>query len=353
MGASVLNWPLELGEKISGHQLPRVPHPHILNGQPAGFAETIGRTIGEYGAPALIPGTAAFKAASLVPKVARNAGALSKLLSGTGQLGAGIGGGALTGAAMNDEDRSRGALTGGALGGLGVGGAGALKALSSLKSKNIAKDITKTLEDLKSSYNSRFEKPLEQGEKLGANEHLYEQGGNLKLLKQIGNSDYLHAIKKYNESPTLKGAHDAQRNLNYYVADLMKKPKSSLRDEAITHAKELKSGLLERIEKSLNKVGADNLAKDYSSARTGYAKDVGPYLSSKAIQQLQKGNIRPSRFADALIEDEKFLAKRGEHHPELKQREFIIKALKSPVVKHIAGYGAAAIGLHQLAKTIK
>lgn len=352
-GASAANAPISLAEKLLGQEMPHVPHPHLLEEQPGSLSELIGQKVGKNAAPLLIPGSAAFKAASLVPKAARNASLMAKIGSNVGKLSAAGAAGAATGYLGNEENRAQGALQGGIEGISGVGLGSSIKALSSLKSKNIAKDITKTMEDLKKSYIPKFEKPLEEGEKSGANNFLKSQSEPIKSMNKIGNQDYLHGVRKHNKNPSLTSAHEAQRDINYYISDLMTKKKSVLRDDAIKEAKLVKTNLLDSISDAFKKSGNDHLSNEYKQARIGYKEELGPYLNSKIIQQYQKGNIRKGKFADAILQDEKFLAKRGEHHPELRQREIISKILKNPITKHAAGYGLASLGLKSLANILK
>jgi len=110
IGASVINWPLAGIEKGTGHKMPRVPHPHLLEGNPHSFAESIGRTAGGL-LPMVIPGAGGVGAARLV---GQGAPAIARLLAGAA-------GGALTGAAGSEGHRSEGALLGGIGGDVGAG----------------------------------------------------------------------------------------------------------------------------------------------------------------------------------------------------------------------------------------
>lgn len=108
IGASIINWPLEGIEKGTGHKIPRVPHPHLLDEEPGSLAESIGRKVGEF-APMVTPLGSGIGAASIIGK---GAPFIAKALAGAA-------GGGLLGAASNEEDRLKGAEIGALLGGLG------------------------------------------------------------------------------------------------------------------------------------------------------------------------------------------------------------------------------------------
>ena len=110
IGASIINWPLAGIEKGTGHKMPRVPHPHLLEGNPHSLAESIGQTVGGL-LPMVLPGAGGAGAARMLGE---GAPAIARLLAGAG-------GGALTGAASSEGNRGEGALLGGLGGAIGAG----------------------------------------------------------------------------------------------------------------------------------------------------------------------------------------------------------------------------------------
>lgn len=123
VGASILNFPIEGAEKLSGRQLPHVPHPKLQQYYPEGAAGKVGSTIGEVLGGFAVPGGAFGKALKYAPEA-------KGLLKTLARMGIGAGEGALTGAAVSEGNRGQGALIGG---GLGAGAQGVSKAYKSAR----------------------------------------------------------------------------------------------------------------------------------------------------------------------------------------------------------------------------
>lgn len=333
LGASVLNAPIQLTEYLSNRHLPHVPHPHLINEHPESLSESIGQTLGQIGSGFALPGGAAIKGAQLANRgyQALRAG---KELPIVGKLMAGGLGGAAEGALGNEENRTLGAEIGSILGGGTQGAKMAINAVRGMKSKNIAKDITDTYKNFEKNFEQRFNPSLEAGEEAGANKFLKTQKGNLTILKKAGGTDkksgtkdLVYALEQYNANPTLKNAHYAQRDLNKFANIHKYAPQGTAERKAYEESLKLKNRLLQQISEAFEKSGAKEHGEIYSKARTDYATEFGPYLNSKAISDLLGKNpsrtrkIRPSKFADKLLEEEEFLAQAGKNHPQLLRRE--------------------------------
>lgn len=330
MGASVGNLGISGIEKALGKHLPHIPHPHLLEEKESpGLGESIGQKVGGL-VPYLIPGLSGYKAASLAPNL------ISKLLAGAGT-------GAAAGYATNEDNRNLGALAGAAGGAAGVGVPAAFKAANALRSKNIAASVIKTKKGLEHSYGMDFEKTLGAAEDAGVNRFIGPQKGNIPLLKKGGDSDLVYALEKYNKEPTIRTAHDAQKDLNKYISSLMDAKKGTLESDALKEANKLKNRILGKIHESLQKTKSPHLADEYHNLRMGYKEDLGPYLDSETIQQLEKGKIRPGKFANKLLEEEEFITKKGMHHKDLLKREKVNAFTGSHIGKGILG-GVGAIG---------
>lgn len=329
IGASVGNLGISGIEKALGKHFPRIPHPHLLEGESPALGESIGQKVGGL-TPYLIPGLSGYKAASLAPNL------ISKFLAGTGT-------GAAAGYATNEDNRNLGALTGAIGGAVGVGVPAAFKMANALRSKNIASNVIKTKKALEHSYGINFEKTLNKAEDAGVNRFIYPQKGNISLLKKGGDSKLVYALEKYNKDPTIRTAHDAQKDLNKYITSLMGTKKGTLESDALKEATKLKNRILGKIHESLQKTQSPHLADEYHNLRMGYKEDLGPYLQSKTIQQLEKGKIRPGKFANKLLEEEEFIAKKSKNHPDLLRREKVNAFTGSKIGQGILG-GAGAIG---------
>jgi hypothetical protein len=343
LGASALNAPISGIEYLSGHKIPHVPHPNLINKNPNSLGESVGQILGQLTGGIALPGGAAVKGAQWANRgyqalrSGRELPLIGKLLSGAA-------GGAAEGALGNEDNRLLGSGLGALLGGTGQGITSAIKLAKGIKSKNIAKDIQNTYKNFESNFEKRFNPSLESGEEAGANKFLKPQKGNVAILKKAGGidkksgtKDLTYSLEHYNSNPTLKNAHYAQRDLNKLANIHKYAPEGTAEKKAYDEALKLKNRLLEQISHAFEKSGSVQHGSEYSKARIDYAKEFGPYLKSKAIAGLLGKNasrtatIRPSQFADKLLQEEEFLTQAGHRHPELLQRERAKKIAKNPL----------------------
>lgn len=348
LGASALNAPISGLEYFSGHKIPHVPHPHLINEQPSSLGESVGQNLGQLTGGLALPGGAGVKAAQLAGKgySALRAGKELPLIV---KLLTGIGGGAAEGALGNEDNRMLGAELGGLLGGAGQGATSAIKSLRSMKSSNIAKHVSNEVNRINEHFNNKFEGALEAGEQAGANKFLKGESSNIQLLKKDGNAKNVYALEKFNQSPTLKGAHEAQRDL----AKIERKYKNSQDNKQETDiykaALKAKNRVLQKISEAFEKSGATEHGDIYHNARAEYLNEAVPYIESPAITGLlgrtKAGvqTVRPGEFADKLLKEEEFLARVGEKHPGLIKRERIKKLTKHPLAHLGAGVAIGSL----------
>jgi hypothetical protein len=361
LGASAVNWPISGVEHLTGHKLPHVPHPDLLNKNPSSLAESIGQNLGQLTGGLALPGGTGLKAAQLAGKgyQALRAG---KQLPMLGKLLAGASGGALEGAAGNEENRGLGAVLGGLGGAAGYAIPSAIKGVQSMRAKNIAKEIPEEVKRLKDYFSEVFTSHLGAGEEAGANRFLKHEGVNKNLFKKGGESKLLHALDEYNANPTLSNAHEAQSDLNKIVSKYAHKKDSKLERDLHKEALKTKNRLLQQISNAFEQSGVKQHGAGYQNAREEYAHHLGPYLNSKAISALlgkgTKGRptLRPQEFADKLLQEEEFLAQSGQKHPGLLRREKTKNVIRNPLVKHAltaATAGTAAAFLpHEIRKLL-
>jgi len=356
LGASAINWPISGIEKLTGAHIPHVPHPHLLNDNPGSLGESIGQNVGQFGAMLGLPGGAGVKAAQLANRgyQALRAG---KQLPLIGKLLAGGAGGALEGAAGNEENRPLGAEIGGLLGGGVQAGKSMVDFYKSIKSKNISKQINKVMDKFHDELGNRFEYALTSGEQAGANKFLKPQSANIKLLKSAGENipkenerKLTYALEQYNKNPTLTNAHHAQRDINKLVYKFSGAQKGTEEYAAHKEALKIKNNLLAKISEAFEKSGASKHGHDYAKTRVDYRNILGPYLDVPEIRALRRGDIRDTKFADAFLgktgqkgPQEKFMKNVGEEHPGLVGRERTKKVLGNPITQKALG-GAALIG---------
>lgn len=345
IGASVVNWPISGLEHFLGKNLPHVPHPH-LTGNPQSMSESTGQLVGEVGSNLFAPGGVGFKTAQLANK-GYQAVRAGKQLPLIGKLLAGTGGGALEGAAANEENRELGGVLGGLGGTAGYAIPAGINLARSITSKNIAKTVPQELNRLKDYFGEVFTSHLGAGEEAGANQFLKQQNVNRTLFKKAGESKLLHALDEYNLNPTLSNAHEAQSDINKIVSKYAHKKDSKIDRDVYQEALKAKNRLLLQISEAFDKSGVKQHGEGYKAARKEYGQVLGPYLNSKAISDLlgtkTKGipTLRSNKFADELLKEEEFLAQAGQRHPELLKREKTKKILAHPLSKVALGSAAA------------
>jgi len=345
LGASALNAPISGMEYMTGHNIPHVPHPHLVNENPESFGESLGQNLGQLTGTLALPGGAGAKAAQLAGRgyQALRAGEQLPLIA---RLLAGGAGGAAEGALGNEENRTRGAELGGVLGAAGHAIPAAINFAKSMSSKNIAKQISDTVSQIGEHFNKRFTENLKAGEEAGANNFLKKEKGKIDLFKKAGEHKLAYGIEKFNDNPTLTNAHKAQSDLNKIVSKYSKSKEGTLESDVYDEALKLKNRILKKISESFEKAGVKEQGQNYQQSRMDYAKEAGPYLNSPAIDALLGKNkrgvqtLRPKEFADKLLKEEEFLSQAGHKHPELLRREKYNKLKKNPLA-HGAALGAA------------
>lgn len=265
LGASALNAPISGMEYLSGHKIPHIPHPNLINEHPSSFGESLGQNLGQLTGGLALPGGAGMKAAQLAGKgyQALRAGEQLPLI---GRLLAGGAGGATEGALGNEENRTLGAELGGLAGAAGHAIPSAINFAKSMSSKNIAKHVTDEVKRLNEHFNERFTSPLVAGEEAGANKFLRPLAGDIDLLKQAGETGLkkgekklTYALQKYNENPSLQNAHNAQRDLGKIERLHKGATPGTLEGDAYKEALMLKNRLLEKIKDAMT--NAENKTK--------------------------------------------------------------------------------------------
>lgn len=347
LGASALNAPISGLEYLSGHKLPHVPHPNLINENPDSLGQSVGQALGQVSGALALPGGAGLKAAQLAGKgyTALRSG---KQLPLIGKLLAGGLGGAGEGALGNENNRLLGAELGGLLGSAGYAIPAGIKFVGSIGSKNIAKQVGDEVSRLGEHFNQRFTGHLQAGEEAGANKFLRSEKANIALLKKSGEGKLAYGLEKFNENPTLTNAHKAQSDLNKVVNKYSKSKEGSLESDVYDEALKLKNRLLKKISESFEKANVKDHGLGYQKTRADYATEAGPYLNSKAINDLLGRNkrgsqtLRPKEFADKLLQDEAFLSQAGHKHPDLLRREKYNKLTKSHLFNTLAAGTAGA-----------
>lgn len=354
LGASAINWPISGIEQLLGAQLPHVPHPDLINKHPNSLGESLGQSLGQITGGMVLPGGAGFKAAQLANKGYQGLRA-GKQLPLIGKLLAGTAGGALEGAAANEENRGTGAKIGAAFGGLGHAVPAAINFAKQATSKNLAKQIQNEFSNLNQHFGERFSSHIAAGEQAGANKFLRPERVDTQLLKKGGNGDLVYHLEKFNTKPTLENAHGAQSALGALERKYAMAPKGTVGADIHKEALKAKNRLLQKISQSFERAGVPEHAEGYHQSRSDFAANAAPYLNNPTIAGLLgrasktgEQTVRPKKFAELFFQDvkpkEKFLSRKGDKHKELLQREKINSLLESKTGKMAAIAAGGALG---------
>ncbi len=208
-GASVANWPISGIEKLTGKQIPHVPHPHLLNENPGSLSESVGQVLGQIGGGLALPGGAAVKSAQLANK-GYQAFKAGKQLPLIAQIAAGMGGGALEGAAGYEENRPLGAAIGSIVGGGAAGVSGATSKILARNGGERAGNVY-NIKDLEKNKDAALRSHEEQQQlvdmlkKQYAEQHAgFETPGGIQraINKKQGVMDLLEPSANVEEKPT-------------------------------------------------------------------------------------------------------------------------------------------------------
>lgn len=288
------------------------------------------------------------------------AGFAAKLLRGA-LGGAGIGASQYAG-----EDQSRlanaigGAAIGAAVPAVGSAVSGLKNALSdipgsidsikklnplNLTNKNISKDILDTRNQNISRYTDLYDDLFKKAKDNDVyNSYFLKQASkdiNFPALDKYTPSKKLSAVNDFINNPNVETAHMAKSDLQKIVKDL------NMKTSLIGGEKKQYQAAKDAIDKIDNSMFKDDfgninqeLSDRYKTISSGYKREVGPYKDKNIIKFMNQ-EISPSELVRALSKG-KFMAQRGEDHPELAMRKLV-----KPYGTAILG-GSTALGLGDL-----
>lgn len=261
----------------------RIPQPDLKQYLKPGLATDIGYGAGELGGY-LLGGSGAAKGltkalqASKVPVPASGmSGILADILKG----------GAIGGAVSEG-------LPGGRLAGSLLGGA--FGAAGNVMPSKVGRKVLEGQQRAKEGYRATYQNIFNDANASGVASNLKIPSINSQAIKEApGGSKVVKAIDKFKSSPTLENAHKAQSDLgriakklnDYDVRRGLNSLERSALEEALLAQKKIRGSIFQ----NLSKDEGSNLAQRYQNATLGYARDVGPYLQSRAIQEAAAGQI--------------------------------------------------------------
>jgi hypothetical protein len=283
--------------------IPGVNLPYAKTGQ--GMNYEIGKGVGDvFGAAA---GGGALRAAKSVPYLEK----LAQFIFGAEGRGADIGrqalGGAAFGTLANPEDRSQGAMTGGAIG-AGAESLGAIPgAISKVTSKisphtymeEMSKSIADSLQGAKNESNSLYNPVMNAF----GSQPIILKDLNTDILKR--NADVNSMYKKFKEDPTIGNAHRLQSELGTQSRELKEKGVAS-KDRKSSYD-EMRRSIQQSINKTLGSK-VPEAADQYTKAAAHYKTEVVPReLTHNAIQDMvQKTPEKVARKLEAVTKHKQY-----------------------------------------------
>jgi hypothetical protein len=284
------------------------------------------------------------------------AGGLGLLpMVGSGTIGASIAGG-LGGAAGGasqyvnpGESRALNTILGGGVGLLtgGLGGAGyqapgaAKNVWNAYPAKKVAEKVISGKAATKAKYAKEYSDIFNQSGISHIRNPIKERNPRSRLsihrpkLKPNDPEKYGKAYAEFERNPTPELAQKAQSDIGKLINKI--NPDSYSEIARVAELTKIKEGIIKDLTKSLEKKSPE-LAKRYTKAGQGYAKEYIPYKESKAIGQFEIGKLNKEELTDALVRDKSFRNSMKGEYPELITRKNLPRNL---IGSGIGGTGLA------------
>lgn len=269
--------------------LPRIPHPNLLNENPESSLEGAGQTIGELGSMLFAPGAAAYKGA-------KAAGNLLERIPGTS------------------------------------------RAIAKILSRD--KDVA--INEAKAGYNDFFRAAEESGV-----EKIKPPKINVAQIVQHSSPNYHEALLKFQKDPTVENAHWAQSDLGFLVRHLKKldekvglaSPQQKTLKEAIAAQNRLKQSMF--AEEHLGK--NPRFESKYNELSKDYAEKVIPYKQLKELSEFDNGKLKAKNLVKSLLSNDEFMLGLGKKYPSL----MLNQVLKSKATKVLGASALAGLGYEE------
>lgn len=291
----------------SANILPGVNIPLTKSGQ--GTPYNVGNILGEIGG--FLGGGEILDTARVAAKSLPYIGKAASALEG-GQIGDAarrILGSTMFGTLENPQDKTRGALTGAAL---GVGGEAAPIFIGMLtKPRNVAQGI----KDFIQSKADEAESLYKQVSDSAGNKNIYTNNLTDRAYSDIDkdvfnfNKDIKNFHNEFTNNPTLENAHNLQSQLGYQAGKYLNKPGLSIADnQKLQDLMDARSAIRSDISSYLQKTNPD-LADAYQKATDIFRENVAPFKSfnsqtpteiSKALGKIDKKGKLTSEMQQKL-----------------------------------------------------
>ena len=222
-----------------------------------------------------------------------------------------------------------------------LGGGKALESISKLfglSNKAIAENVLNAEKINKELYKNKYDQLWQKANQKGYGDmSISKPHIDIETLKKYTPKKAIVGIEEFLENPTLDKAHFAKSDLLSLQRELNNK--KTLRTAERNQLKAVNEAI-ESIQNNMFKgkkgIIDPELKSEYMDIQKGYEPDVLSYTKNKAIQEYK----RIERSADELVKSiskGKFMAKRGEFHPEINRSKNVKNLLKA------LGYGGGAL----------
>lgn len=243
---------------------------------------------------------------------------------------------------MNDEGEGRG--IGALLGGIA-------QPLSSVTNRGITNRVLKDRESELARHGKTYEDIFNAGKKSG----VQFNPRNLSSIpsKQIEGmidrlpKDHRKIVEEFLKNPTIESSHKLQSDLGKYVRSIEGDKRFKTNSlplnlqRAYEAANETRTALQNDIAESFGRKGLIEESLKYPAVTKSYAKNVAPY-DNKAIGDVIAGNKHPEKLAERLRNDEQFMIAMGEKYPEIALNKHLPKL--GAGTAGVAGIMAALLG---------
>jgi len=174
---------------------------------------------------------------------------------------------------------------------------------------------------------------------LGGFQNLDVTKMNIPTLEKYTPRKPMEAIKAFADNPTLENAQAAVSQLGSIIRPLENRTTlEPFQKKQLQAAEKAKEHIQKNMFMDQSGKVDDKFLERHRKVQSGYAEDVIPYTTNKAIKDYKKGDITQKELIQKLSKG-KFAARKGSVHPEIARRKLIKPAIK---------FGLGAELVHQL-----
>lgn len=228
-------------------------------------------------------------------------------------------------------------------------GKGAINLGKSFTAKNIAESIQKGKAEAKDLYRGKYSDLFKKAKDSGIAE-VSKPKIDINTITKNSMPKYHETLLEFAKNPTLENAHWAQSDLGKFVRHMEKvgtnNPLTSSQIKAVKEAQNAQ----QKIKNAMfaeNKLNANSeLAKEYGQISGGYATDVVPYSSARALTKFERGELSSSDLISRLNKDHAFMEAFKKQYPKIKLNQL----LKNHQGKLAVGTILSALGGYEAGK---